>query len=210
MNTKVMDLQEAKASGAIAMFGEKYDSEVRVVDVPGVSKELCGGTHVTNTSEIGGFKVTSEAGIASGVRRIEAVSGPSLMPYVDGLNHVVQQTAASLKVSASDIPARVATMQKDLFAREKQIAALKIEVAAAKAEALAGKVCTRAVLQHSCAGATRCCTIDAMKYAPSKHLLARCARALCVSSFQIQVLKRLPCTHGVHRLELMTTYRPRM
>jgi alanyl-tRNA synthetase len=140
LETQVMDLKEAKESGAIAMFGEKYDSEVRVVNVPGVSKELCGGTHVTNTSEIGGFKIVSEAGIASGVRRIEAVSGPSLMPFVDGLNRVVQEVAASLKVSTGDIPARVATMQKELFAREKEITALKSEVAMAKSMALVTRV----------------------------------------------------------------------
>lgn len=136
LETHVMDLQEAKASGAIAMFGEKYDAEVRVVDVPGVSKELCGGTHVANTSEIGGFKVTSEAGIASGVRRIEAVAGPALMPYVDSVDGVVRELTGTLKVGADEVAGRVAAMQKELFAKEKQIAALKSEVALAKAAAL--------------------------------------------------------------------------
>ena len=124
---------------------------MRVVDVPGVSKELCGGTHVRNTSEIGGFKIVSEAGIASGVRRIEAVSGPSLMPYLDGINKVVTEVAAALKVGTADIPGRVATMQKELYAREKQIAALKGEVAMAKALALTGKV----RLRHSCTATRR-------------------------------------------------------
>jgi alanyl-tRNA synthetase len=90
LTTAVMGLKEAKSSGAIAMFGEKYDNNVRVVDVPGISKELCGGTHVRNTAEIGGFKVVSEAGIASGTRRIEAVAGPSLLPYLASLDKVVQ------------------------------------------------------------------------------------------------------------------------
>ena len=116
------------------------------MDVPGVSKELCGGTHVSNTAEIGGFKIVSEAGIASGVRRIEAVSGPSLMPYLDGLNKVVTEVSSTLKVGTQEIAGRVATMQKELYAREKQIAALKGEVAMAKALALVGKVRTTGVL----------------------------------------------------------------
>jgi alanyl-tRNA synthetase len=141
LETSIMDLKEAKASGAIAMFGEKYDDKVRVVNVPGVSKELCGGTHVANTSEIGGFKVISEAGIASGVRRIEAVSGPSLMPYVNSVNSVVRDLTAALKVSVKEVPARVTAMQKELMAKEKQIIALRSEVALARSAALVSKVC---------------------------------------------------------------------
>lgn len=110
LHTTVMDLEEAKAAGAIAMFDEKYESAVRVVDVPGVSKELCGGTHVSNTAEIGGFKVLSEGGIASGVRRIEAVAGPSLMPYVNAIDSVVQvrrsSRIATAGVAAEQLQAR--------------------------------------------------------------------------------------------------------
>ena len=90
------------------MFGEKYDAAgVRVVDVPGVSMELCGGTHVRSTAQIGGFKVLSEAGIASGVRRIEAVVGPALVEYLQGVDGVVRFLSATLKVKADELPARV-------------------------------------------------------------------------------------------------------
>ena len=90
--------QEAKAAGATAMFGEKYDDVVRVVDVSGVSMELCGGTHVSNTAEIGAFKITSESGVASGIRRIEAVCGAAALEYISGLDGVVRALTGALKV----------------------------------------------------------------------------------------------------------------
>lgn len=96
LQTTVMDLNEAKAAGATAMFGEKYDNEVRVVDVPGVSMELCGGTHVHNTAEIGGFKITAELGIASGIRRVEAKAGPALIPYLNEVDAVASALAGAL------------------------------------------------------------------------------------------------------------------
>lgn len=101
LGTTVMDLTAAKEAGATAMFGEKYDSQVRVVDVPGVSMELCGGTHVRNTAEIGGFKVTGELGIASGIRRIEAVAGPALIPYLNEVDAVASALAGAHRVSAT-------------------------------------------------------------------------------------------------------------
>lgn len=140
LTTSVMDLTEAKAAGAVAMFGEKYDNEVRVVDVPGVSMELCGGTHVSNTVEIGAFKVLSETGIASGIRRIEAVSGPALIPHLNAVDAVVRELSARLKISGDGIPARVEAMQKDLLAKEKQILALQSELAVTQASKLASSV----------------------------------------------------------------------
>lgn len=153
LQTSVMELTAAKAAGATAMFGEKYDSDVRVVDVPGVSMELCGGTHVANTVEIGGFKILSETGIASGIRRIEAVAGPALIPHLNAVDGVVQNLSARLKISADGIPARVESMQKDIMAKEKQIVALQSELAVAKAAALAAHV-----RYHCCAVPLLCRT----------------------------------------------------
>ncbi|MEO0407287.1 MAG: alanine--tRNA ligase, partial [Cyanobacteria bacterium P01_A01_bin.135] len=82
-DVSLMSLDDAKSRGATAMFGEKYSDEVRVIDFPGVSMELCGGTHVSNTAEIGVFKIISETGISSGVRRIEAVAGPAVLDYLN-------------------------------------------------------------------------------------------------------------------------------
>jgi alanyl-tRNA synthetase len=82
------------------MFGEKYGDVVRVVDVPGVSMELCGGTHVGNTAQVGAFRVLSESGVASGVRRIEAVAGGAAVDYLRTVDGLVRQAAGSLKVRA--------------------------------------------------------------------------------------------------------------
>jgi alanyl-tRNA synthetase len=92
----VMGLEEAKQKGAIAMFGEKYGSEVRVIDIPSVSMELCGGTHVKNTAEIGLFKIISETGIALGIRRIEAVAGHAVLAYLNERDQVVRDLCVSL------------------------------------------------------------------------------------------------------------------
>ncbi|BBH09864.1 Alanyl-tRNA synthetase, class IIc [Prunus dulcis] len=97
LQTKVMPLADAKGAGAIAMFGEKYGEEVRVVEVPGVSMELCGGTHVSNTSELRGFKIISEQGIASGIRRIEAVAGDAFIEYVNARDYHMKQLCSTLK-----------------------------------------------------------------------------------------------------------------
>merc|ERR1712150_101046 len=80
---EIMPLEKAKAKGAIALFGEKYADMVRVIDFSGISIELCGGTHVNSTAEIGVFKIISEGGISSGVRRIEAVAGNAILDYLN-------------------------------------------------------------------------------------------------------------------------------
>ena len=131
-----MPIEQAKAAGAVAMFGEKYGDLVRVVDVPGVSMELCGGTHVANSAELGVFKIISEAGVAAGVRRIEAVAGSALLPYLNQRDEVVKALTERFKVQPTEILERVALLQEELKATGKALAAAREELALVKAWAL--------------------------------------------------------------------------
>ncbi len=131
-----MSLAEAKAKGATAMFGEKYGAEVRVMDLPGVSMELCGGTHVSNTAEIGLFKLISETGVASGVRRIEAVAGPSVLEYLNVRDAVVRDLSDRFKAKPEELPERVTNLQTELKTTQKQLETLKSELALAKSAQL--------------------------------------------------------------------------
>jgi alanyl-tRNA synthetase len=133
---KVMPIAEAKAKGATAMFGEKYGAEVRVIDFPGVSMELCGGTHVTNTAEIGVFKIISETGIASGIRRIEAVAGAAILDYLNVRDQVVKELSSTFKVKPEEISDRVNSLQNELKATQKELEAAKQELALAKSDSL--------------------------------------------------------------------------
>ncbi|MGQ4646575.1 alanine--tRNA ligase [Lyngbya aestuarii] len=136
----VMPIAEAKAKGATAMFGEKYGDEVRVIDFPGVSMELCGGTHVSNTAEIGVFKIISEAGVASGIRRIEAVAGPAILDYLNVRDKVVKELSDRFKVKPEELPERVTNLQTELKATQKQLEAAKQELALAKSDQLLNEV----------------------------------------------------------------------
>lgn len=131
-----MPIAEAKAKGAVAMFGEKYGDQVRVIDFPGVSMELCGGTHVNNTAEIGVFKIISEAGVASGVRRIEAVSGAAVLDYLNVRDTVVKDLCDRFKVKPEEIPDRITTLQTELRNNEKEIQSLKSQIAIVKSDSL--------------------------------------------------------------------------
>ncbi|MDF5729734.1 MAG: alanine--tRNA ligase [Rhizonema sp. PD38] len=133
---EIMPLAEAKAKGATAMFGEKYGEEVRVIDFAGVSMELCGGTHVSNTAEIGVCKIVSEAGIASGVRRIEAVSGPSVLDYLNVRDKVVKELSDRLKVKPEELPDRITTLQNELKTTQKELETFKVQLAIAKSDSL--------------------------------------------------------------------------
>ncbi|MBC6475498.1 MAG: alanine--tRNA ligase [Hormoscilla sp. GM102CHS1] len=132
----VMPIAQAKEKGAIAMFGEKYGAEVRVVDYPGVSMELCGGTHVQNTAEIGLFKIISETGIASGIRRIEAVAGGSVLEYLQVRDKVVRELGDRLKAKPEELPDRIINLQNELKATQKELEAVKQELAIGKSEQL--------------------------------------------------------------------------
>ena len=132
----IMPLAEAKAKGATAMFGEKYGEEVRVLDFPGVSMELCGGTHVSNTAEIGVFKIISEAGVAAGVRRIEAVAGPAILDYLNVRDKVVKELSDRFKVKPEELPERITSLQNELKTSQKQLETTKAQLALAKSESL--------------------------------------------------------------------------
>ncbi|GAA0175001.1 aminoacyl-tRNA synthetase [Lithospermum erythrorhizon] len=137
LETKVMPLVDAKQAGAIAMFGEKYGDEVRVVEVPGVSMELCGGTHVSCTSDIRGFKIISEQGIASGIRRIEAVAGEAFIEYVSVRDNYMKQLCSTLKVKAEEVTSRVDGLLEELRAARNEVSAARSKAAIYKASALA-------------------------------------------------------------------------
>ncbi|MBE9229527.1 alanine--tRNA ligase [Phormidium sp. LEGE 05292] len=132
---EVLPLAEAKAKGAIAMFGEKYGEEVRVLDF-GVSMELCGGTHVNNTAEIGVFKIISETGVAAGIRRIEAVAGPAVLEYLNLRDKVVRELSDRFKAKPEEIPERITNLQNELKANQKELETLKGELAITKSDQL--------------------------------------------------------------------------
>ncbi|XP_024991585.1 alanine--tRNA ligase, chloroplastic/mitochondrial isoform X2 [Cynara cardunculus var. scolymus] len=140
LETEVMPIADAKNAGAIAMFGEKYGEEVRVVNVPGVSMELCGGTHVSNTSEIRGFKIISEQGIASGIRRIEAVAGDAFIEYVSDRDNYMKQLCSTLKVKAEEVPSRVAAVMEELRMAKNEVSAARAKTAVYKASVIANNV----------------------------------------------------------------------
>ncbi len=129
LTTQNMAKSEALEKGAVAMFGEKYEDEVRVVDVPGVSMELCGGTHVKSTSELGCFKIISEEGISAGVRRIEALSGQSAFDYFTDRNSLVNKLSDLLKANPNQLFDRVNYLQSELINKNREIQKMKDEIA---------------------------------------------------------------------------------
>ena len=137
---EIMAIAAAKAKGAIAMFGEKYGDEVRVIDFPGVSMELCGGTHVANTAEIGLFKLISESGVAAGIRRIEAVAGLAALEYLSLRDKIVRELSDRFKAKPEELTDRVTALQTELKQTQKQLEVVKGELALAKSDQLLSQV----------------------------------------------------------------------
>ncbi|GIO44769.1 alanine--tRNA ligase [Paenibacillus apis] len=133
-------IDEAKAMGAMALFGEKYGDIVRVVQVGSYSLELCGGCHVSNTAEIGLFKLVSESGIGSGVRRIEAVTGRGAYLFMDGQLELLKQSAALLKSNVSDVPKRIEALHSQLKDLARENESLQSKLSAIEAGELTDRV----------------------------------------------------------------------
>lgn len=140
LTTQLMDLDQAKQTGAMALFGEKYDEKVRVVSMGPVSTELCGGTHVKQTGDIGLFKIVTEGGIASGVRRIDAVTGMGALAYVQQQQAVLQQTCGLLKTDASGLTEKVSQLQAQQKDLEKTVTSLKQKMASQQGADLLGSM----------------------------------------------------------------------
>ncbi|HIS31367.1 MAG TPA: alanine--tRNA ligase [Candidatus Limivivens intestinipullorum] len=129
VTTKVMDLDEAKKSGAMALFDEKYAEKVRVVSMGDFSMELCGGTHVANTAEILVFKIVSEAGIAAGVRRIEALTGDGVFAYYRDMEEKLERASAMLRTTPADLENKIAHLQAEVKSLHSENESLKSKMA---------------------------------------------------------------------------------
>jgi len=135
---RVMDIESAQKTGAMMLFGEKYGETVRVLDI-GSSRELCGGTHVQRTGDIGLFKVVGESGVAAGVRRIEAVTGANALAYLQDLEATVHQAAGTLKAPAAELQGRITQVLDQVKTLEKEVAALKGKLASSQGDELMGQ-----------------------------------------------------------------------
>jgi alanyl-tRNA synthetase len=130
LQVHVMDIDEALRSGAMALFEEKYGDRVRMVEIPGFSRELCGGTHTPSTGDIGTFVITQETGIAAGVRRIEALTGRGAMEYIENQQKLLQEAAGLIKAAPAELPERIEKLVGQYKRLEKEMESLKASLAA--------------------------------------------------------------------------------
>ena len=137
-DARVMDIEAAKATGAMMLFGEKYGETVRVLDI-GTSRELCGGTHVQRTGDIGLFKIVAESGVAAGVRRVEAVTGLNALTYLQGLEATVDAAASTLKAPTAELTTRIVSTLEQIKTLEKEVAQLKGKLASSQGDELLGQ-----------------------------------------------------------------------
>ncbi|MCA3177298.1 MAG: alanine--tRNA ligase [Burkholderiaceae bacterium] len=135
---QVMGFDEAVAGGAMALFGEKYGDSVRVLDI-GSSRELCGGTHVVRTGDIGLFKVVTEGGVAAGIRRIEAVCGDVALAWVQGVENVLHDAAGAFKTPVAELRGKIEQLLESARATERELAKLKSKLAASQGDELVAK-----------------------------------------------------------------------
>ena len=133
---KVMSLEDAQKTGAMMLFGEKYGDQVRVLEI-GSSKELCGGTHVARTGDIGSLKIVSESGVAAGIRRVEAVTGRNAIHFLQSLEDKVNEASAILKTHSGDLVSRVIQLQESLRQAERELDKANSKLAASQGDELA-------------------------------------------------------------------------
>ena len=138
VHAQVMAYDDAVKGGAMALFGEKYGDHVRVLDI-GFSRELCGGTHVGRTGDIGFFKIVFEGGVAAGIRRVEAITGDNALRFVQQLDGLVNNAAAALKALPSELTVRIGQVQEHVRALEKELAQLKSKLASSQGDELANQ-----------------------------------------------------------------------
>jgi len=134
---RVMPIAEAQKTGAMMLFGEKYGDDVRVLDI-GTSRELCGGTHVARTGDIGPFKIVSEGGVAAGVRRVEAVTGLGALDYMQARDAMLTKAAGMFKAPVGELEAKIAQLLEHARATERELARLKTKAASSAGDDLAG------------------------------------------------------------------------